>query len=47
VWLNPRYKGITKIVITMAVIILTIILCQFMMNTYKNLMDQIKALGLG
>ena len=47
VWLNPRYKGITKIVITMAVIILTIMLCQFAMNTYKSLMDQIKALGLG
>jgi hypothetical protein len=47
VWLNPRYKGMTKIVITMAVIILTIILCQYMINTYRNVMDQMKALGLG
>jgi hypothetical protein len=47
VWLNPRYKGVTKIVITMAVIILTIILCQYMINTYHNVMDQMKALGLG
>ncbi|MCX5644098.1 MAG: hypothetical protein NTZ17_05360 [Phycisphaerae bacterium] len=45
--LNPRFKRITKIVITMAVIILTIILCQYAMNTYRNLMDQMKALGLG
>jgi hypothetical protein len=46
VWLNPRYKQITKLLITVAVIVLTIVLCQFAMNTYKNLMDQIKALGL-
>jgi TRAP-type C4-dicarboxylate transport system permease small subunit len=46
VWLNPRYKKITKIVISVAVIVLTIVLCQLAMNTYKNLMDQIKALGL-
>ena len=47
VWLNPRFKPITKLLITVAVVVLTIMLCQFMMNTYKNLMDQIKALGLG
>ena len=46
VWLNPRYKGITKLVITVAVIILTIVACQFAMNTYRSLMEQIKALGL-
>jgi len=46
VWLNPRYKRITKLLITVAVIALTIVLCQFAMNTYRNLMEQIKALGL-
>ena len=47
VWLNPRYKKITKIVITVAVIVLTIILCQLAINTYRNVMQQINALGLG
>ena len=46
VWVNPRYKKITKIAISVAVIVLTIVLCQFAMNTYRNLMDQIKALGI-
>jgi hypothetical protein len=47
VWVNPRFNQITKLLITLAVVVLTIILCQYAMNTYKNLMDQIKALGLG
>jgi len=47
VWLNPRYGKITKLLITVAVVVLTILLCQFTVNTYKNLMDQIKALGIG
>ncbi len=46
VWLNPGYKTITKLLITVAVIALTILVCQFAMNSYKNLLDQIKALGL-
>jgi len=46
VWLNPRYKQITKLGISVAVIVLTIVLCQVAMNTYKNLMDQIQALGI-
>lgn len=47
VWMNPRYKKVTKIVISVVIIVLTIVLCQFAMNTYRDLMDQIKALGLG
>jgi hypothetical protein len=46
VWLNPRYGRITKLLITVAVIALTLVVCHFAMNTYKNLLDQIKALGL-
>jgi hypothetical protein len=46
VWVNPRFSQITKILISVAIVVLTIVLCQYAMNTYKNLMDQIKALGL-
>ena len=47
VWLNPRFGRITKTLITVAVIVVTIVACQIMISTYKNLMDQLKALGLG
>ncbi len=47
VWLNPRYKSLTKVLITVAVIALTLVVCHYAMNTYKNLLDQIKALGMG
>jgi hypothetical protein len=47
VWTNPRYKVLTKLLITAGIIALTILLCQATMKMYQNLMDQIKALGLG
>jgi len=47
VWTNPRYKVVTKLLITVGIIALTILLCQATMKMYQNLMDQIKALGLG
>ena len=47
VWLNPRYKGLTRLLITVAILVLTFILCQLALDTYRNLMDQIKTLGLG
>jgi hypothetical protein len=45
-WLNPRYKRMTKFLITLAVIALTLILCQMATSTYRNLMEQVRALGL-
>ena len=47
VWLNPRFKRITKIVITVAVVVVTIVACKFLFDTYRNVMEQMKALGLG
>jgi len=46
-WMNPRYTLATKALITVAVIVLTIVLAYAMTSMYKNLMDQIKALGVG
>ncbi len=43
---EPPLQQITKILISVAIVVLTIVLCQYAINTYKNLMDQIKALGL-
>jgi hypothetical protein len=46
-WVNPRFKRITKIAITVVVIVVTIMACHLMINTYRNVMEQMKALGLG
>ena len=45
-WANPRYTLVTKALITVAVIVLTIVLAYAMTSLYKNLMDQIQALGI-
>jgi hypothetical protein len=45
-WANPRYTLVTKALITVAVIVLTVALAYAMTSMYKNLMDQIQALGI-
>ncbi len=45
-WVNPRYTLVTKALITAGVIVLTIVLAYAMTSLYKNLMDQIFALGI-
>lgn len=46
VWLNPRYKTITKIVVTLIVVAIGVC-CYFVMKElYLRLAEQVKALGL-
>ena len=46
VWLNPRYKPVTRAVITVVVLVATV-LCLYLMNAlYQRLFDQIRALGM-
>lgn len=47
VWLNPRYKGAMKLAISTIVIGLTIVLFYLMVDTYMQVVEQMKALGLG
>ncbi len=47
VWLNPRYKIISKFVVTVIVVGVSILLCYLTMNTYLQLTEQIEALGIG
>jgi hypothetical protein len=47
VWVHPRYNPMLKLVITVATVAVTIILCYAMAAMYKNLMDQVRALGVG
>lgn len=46
VWVNPRYKIITKLVVTVFVIALSIYLFHLTTGMYDRLMEQIKQLGI-
>ena len=46
VWLHPRYKIITKLVVTGLVICLMILFSYLVGYTYRNLLEQIEALGI-
>lgn len=47
VWLNPRYRTVTKVVVTAVVIVLTIFFSYLTVSIYLRLTEQIEALGLG
>ena len=47
VWLNPRYRTASKLLITALIIGLTVGLCYLTMSMYARLSEQITALGLG
>ncbi len=46
VWRNPRYRPVTKLAVTVGIIVLTVVLCYIMTAMYKNMLDQIRELGL-
>ena len=46
VWLNPRYRIVTKLAATVIVIALTIFFCYLTVNIYLRLTEQIESLGL-
>jgi hypothetical protein len=46
VWFNPRYKAVTKLAVTIAVIVLTILLCYLAVIVYVRLVEQMKELGI-
>ena len=46
VWMNPRYKIVTRVLITVAVLVVTILLVYLTAALYRNLIDQVKTLGV-
>ncbi|MHC4573894.1 MAG: zinc ribbon domain-containing protein [Planctomycetota bacterium] len=46
VWLNPRYKIITKLVVTVIIILVTILACYLMVGAYTRLIEQLGSLGV-
>jgi len=45
VWVHPRYKIITKLVVTVLVIGLSILFTYLIGHMYRNLIEQIEGLG--
>ena len=46
VWANPKCKVITKVIITIVVIAVTIWLCQLVGHMYQRFTNQMNSLGL-
>jgi uncharacterized membrane protein YvbJ len=46
VWINPRYKISTRVIITVIVMIVTVLFIYLMVYAYQNLIDQLTALGM-
>jgi hypothetical protein len=47
VWLNPRYKTTSKLIVTVIVVGVSILFGYLIVNTYIQLTEHIKALGIG
>ena len=46
IWLHPQYKNITKIILTVIIIVFSIWLYYFTKDIYQSLMQQIETLNL-
>jgi len=46
VWINPRFKILTRAIITVIVIVVTILCLYVTVYAYQNLINQITALGM-
>ncbi len=46
VWFHPRYRLVTKLVITVGIIVLSIVLYNLTISAYMNLIEQFEMLGM-
>ncbi len=46
VWMNPRYKPLTKVFITLIVVAVTVLAMYLMIYSYERLLNQLTALGM-
>ncbi len=46
VWRNPKYKVVTKVIITIVVIGATVGLCYLVGQMYQRLLDEVSGLGV-
>ena len=46
VWMNPRYKPLAKVVITLIIIAVTVLALYLMIYSYERLLNQLTVLGM-
>lgn len=46
VWMNPRFKILTRAIVTVIVLVVTILCLYLTVYAYQNLIDQLTALGM-
>ena len=46
VWLNPRYKPLTRVLITLLVIVVTVLCMYLVAAVYQRTLSQLDALGM-
>lgn len=46
VWINPRYKILTRVIITVVVLVVTVLCIYMTVNVYQRMIDQLTALGM-
>ena len=46
VWLNRRYKPLTKVIVTVIVLVVTIVCMYLVTQAYQRIIDQFDALGM-
>ena len=46
VWINPRFKILTRAIITVIVLVVTILCMYLAVNIYQRMLDQFTALGM-
>ncbi len=46
VWFHPRYKPVTRLIITVIVLVVTVLCAYLAASAYRQLLDQITALGI-
>ena len=46
VWINPRYKIVTRAIITVIVIVVTILCIYLTVNVYERMINQLTTLGM-
>lgn len=46
VWINPRYKILTRVIVTVVVLVVTVLCIYMAVNVYQRMIDQLTALGM-
>lgn len=46
VWINPRFKILTRAIVTVIVVVVTILCVYLMVSVYQRMLDQLTELGM-